>query len=81
MQANDPELKFGLNAVDITDDCNSDFFDRYKYDIPVVHYNGAYWFKHRPPADATLEKQLGRVGLDAEVDPIGAEPDAKRLEK
>ena len=36
-------IDFGLDGVDITD--NFEVFDRYKYDIPVVHYGDEYWFK------------------------------------
>ena len=26
---------------------NKDWYDRYKYDIPVIHINGSYLMKHR----------------------------------
>ena len=36
-----------LEAVDITDTDNTIWWERYKYDIPVLHVNGVYWAKHR----------------------------------
>ena len=36
-----------LEAVDITDAEHAQWWDRYKYDIPVLHVNQAYWAKHR----------------------------------
>lgn len=36
-----------LEAVDITDPENMQYWDRYKYDIPVLSINGIYWAKHR----------------------------------
>lgn len=35
-----------LDQVDITDDVHRDWFEKYKYDIPVLHINGTYWTKH-----------------------------------
>ena len=39
-----------LEAVDITDAEHAQWWDRYKYDIPVLHVNQAYWAKHRRAA-------------------------------
>ena len=36
-----------LEAVDITDAENVQWWKRYKYDIPVLRINGIYWAKHR----------------------------------
>jgi hypothetical protein len=36
-----------LWQVDITDPEHQEWWDRYKYDIPVLHINGVYWTKHR----------------------------------
>ena len=36
-----------LETVDITDADKADWWQKYKYDIPVLHVNGAYWAKHR----------------------------------
>ena len=36
-----------LEAVDITDAKHAQWWDRYKYDIPVLRIDGIYWAKHR----------------------------------
>lgn len=36
-----------LEAVDITDAENAQWWAKYKYDIPVLHIDGIYWAKHR----------------------------------
>ncbi|EOD25917.1 hypothetical protein EMIHUDRAFT_237316 [Emiliania huxleyi CCMP1516] len=36
-----------LEAVDITDEDHAQWLAKYKYDIPVLHLDGAYWTKHR----------------------------------
>jgi len=36
-----------LLAVDITDADKKVYYDKYKYDIPVLHLNDQYWTKHR----------------------------------
>ena len=39
-----------LMAIDITDTDHTEWWDRYKYDIPVLHVDGVYWAKHRQDA-------------------------------
>ena len=65
-----------LVAVDITED--SFYFERYQFDIPVLHLNGAYWTKHRLTVeDAAAGLSLAHSG--AVVLPVGgAEPDARQ---
>ena len=41
------DVPHSLVAVDITDSENRAWWERYKYDIPVLHLDGAYWAKHR----------------------------------
>jgi glutaredoxin len=41
------ELPHSLEAIDITDEDHTEWYDKYKYDIPVLHINGQYWAKHR----------------------------------
>eukprot|EP00928_Gymnodinium_smaydae_P011496 TRINITY_DN14233_c0_g1_i1.p2 TRINITY_DN14233_c0_g1~~TRINITY_DN14233_c0_g1_i1.p2 ORF type:complete len:148 (+),score=26.54 TRINITY_DN14233_c0_g1_i1:33-446(+) len=48
-----------LVAVDITDRDKRAWWDRYKYDIPVLHLNDAYWAKHR------IEPEACAAGLAA----------------
>jgi hypothetical protein len=40
--------------VDITDEGRGDLWDRYKYDIPILHLNEQYWTKHRLTAEEVL---------------------------
>lgn len=67
-----------LYAVDITDDDKQDWFDKYKYDIPVLHINDIYWTKHRLSAEDAIaaidEANRGDFTLRE------GEPDASRLE-
>jgi Glutaredoxin-like domain (DUF836) len=52
-----------LEQVDITDEEHAHWFDRYKYDIPVLHMNGQYWIKHRlSPEEATKGLEDGVRG-------------------
>ena len=68
-----------LYAVDITDDDKTHWFDKYKYDIPVLHMNGIYWAKHRLTIDdaisGLIEARNGQFTLR------NGEPDASRLEQ
>ncbi|MEK7434093.1 MAG: glutaredoxin family protein [Cyanobacteriota bacterium] len=38
-------IEFDFIEIDITKD--KDIFEKYKYDIPVIHLNGVIAFKHR----------------------------------
>ena len=44
-----------LVAVDITDDDNKVFWEKYKYDIPVLHLNDLYFAKHRLSREEAIE--------------------------
>ena len=48
------EHPHSLELVDITDTDKTDYWDRYKYDIPVVHVNGQYWIKHRMTVEEAI---------------------------
>ena len=68
-----------LEAVDITDVDHAQWWDRYKYDIPVLHIDNTYWAKHRITLDETLEAlDEAEQGTFA---PRRGEPDAGRLER
>lgn len=41
------EGDFQLKEVDITEPENKRWFDKYKYDIPVFHFNGEYLMRHK----------------------------------
>lgn len=68
-----------LTQIDITDDAHSEWYDKYKYDIPVLHLNSKYWIKHRLTTEEALEGFLafkdGRF-----VSPLG-EPNASEMER
>eukprot|EP00980_Cylindrotheca_fusiformis_P003329 scaffold746_cov123-Cylindrotheca_fusiformis.AAC.17 len=41
------EYPHNLVQIDITDAQHSEYFDKYKYDIPVLHVGTKFWIKHR----------------------------------
>lgn len=68
-----------LKAVDITDDDKEIFWDKYKWDIPVLHINGLYWTKHRLESeDAKKALEAARTG-NFEIQK--GEPDAGAMER
>mmetsp|Transcript_47921 Transcript_47921/g.116556 ORF Transcript_47921/g.116556 Transcript_47921/m.116556 type:complete len:334 (-) Transcript_47921:441-1442(-) len=71
-----------LEQIDITDPEHSEWYDKYKYDIPVLHLNNQYWCKHRLTRDEA-EKTLAQAreeGPDTFQARPG-EPDAAKLER
>jgi thiol-disulfide isomerase/thioredoxin len=73
------EYPHSLEQVDITDVEFSYYWDRYKYDIPVLHINGLYWIKHR----ITIKEAIGgfaAVRAGTFQSPPG-EPSASRMER
>ena len=68
-----------LVAVDITDEDKAVWWDRYKYDIPVLHIDGMYWAKHR----ISYEQAVAALTLAKQGDfqPMSGAPDAARLER
>ena len=49
------EQPHSLESIDITDPDKTEYYDKYKWDIPVLHINGLYWTKHRLTSDEALE--------------------------
>ena len=50
----------------------TEWWDKYKYDIPVLHVNGAYWTKHRVTAEEVVAAVAeARTGAFA---PRGGQP-------
>lgn len=43
-----------LMQIDITDEEHVEWFNRYKFDIPVLHMNDIYWTKHRLSVDEAV---------------------------
>ena len=68
-----------LSQVDITDDVHTDWFDKYKYDIPVLHVNGMYWTKHRLTEEEAVEG-LEAAQTGSFESPKG-EPNAAEMER
>eukprot|EP00574_Skeletonema_japonicum_P003482 CAMPEP_0201731222 /NCGR_PEP_ID=MMETSP0593-20130828/24964_1 /ASSEMBLY_ACC=CAM_ASM_000672 /TAXON_ID=267983 /ORGANISM="Skeletonema japonicum, Strain CCMP2506" /LENGTH=198 /DNA_ID=CAMNT_0048223941 /DNA_START=22 /DNA_END=618 /DNA_ORIENTATION=+ len=67
-----------LYAVDITDDDKQVWFEKYKYDIPVLHMDDVYWAKHRLTKEEAIQGIEEAVGGEFEV--RQGDPDAGRLE-
>lgn len=67
-----------LEQIDITDEDKTEFRDRYKYDIPVLHLNGEYWIKHRLTAEEAIQG-LAECREGTFQSPPG-EPDAAKME-
>jgi thiol-disulfide isomerase/thioredoxin len=68
-----------LLAVDITDAEHNEWWQKYKYDIPVLHLNGCYWTKHRLTPEQAVEG-LTAVKQGTFASPIG-EPNATAQER
>lgn len=49
------EYPHSLILMDITDRCYEQWYERYKFDIPVVHINDHYWAKHRLTRKQAIE--------------------------
>ena len=69
----------GLQQIDITDPDQTDYWKKYKYDIPVLHVNGKYWIKHRITEQEAL-KGLQQVQQGTFESPPG-EPNATAMER
>uniref|UniRef100_A0A7S3L4A4 Glutaredoxin-like protein n=1 Tax=Amphora coffeiformis TaxID=265554 RepID=A0A7S3L4A4_9STRA len=68
-----------LSQIDITDQEHARWYDKYKYDIPVLHLDSKYWIKHRMTTEEAKE------GLEAFQNgtfssPKG-EPNASEMER
>lgn len=73
------EQPHSLEAIDITDPDKTEYFDKYKWDIPVLHINGLYWTKHRLTADeARKSLEDARSGI---FEAQRGEPNAAAMEK
>ena len=68
-----------LSQIDITDQEHSSWYDKYKYDIPILHIEGRYWIKHRTTLDQAREGLEALRNGTFEV-PQG-EPNASEMER
>ena len=68
-----------LRSIDITDEDKEVYWDKYKWDIPVLHINGLYWQKHRLSAEEARDAlEAARMGS---FETQKGEPDAGAMEK
>lgn len=58
IKAVNKEIPFIIKEIDITKD--DILFEKYKYDIPVIHINGVIAFKHRLTAFDFRKKLMTR---------------------
>lgn len=73
-----------LELVDITDADKREWWERYKYDIPVLHIDGVYWAKHRISSEEAQAAILTATKHREKDEPFPAsrgQPDASRLER
>ena len=68
-----------LLAVDITDDDKTEYFGRYKMDIPVLHLNERYWTKHRLTREEA--KQALTAAAEGSFESPPGEPNAAAHER
>ena len=68
-----------LRAVDITDDDKEIYWDKYKWDIPVLHINGLYWTKHNLSLEEAKNALAAAKAGSFEVQQ--GEPDAGAMER
>ena len=73
------ECPHSLEAIDITDEGKEDIYDKYKWDIPVLHIEGKYWTKHKLTSDEAVEAITKATNGEFEVQ--RGEPDAGALER
>jgi glutaredoxin len=69
-----------LYAVDITDIDKLDWYNKYKFDIPVLHMNNVYWTKHRLTTEDAIEAIVEATRCGDLFEERKGEPDAGRLE-
>jgi thiol-disulfide isomerase/thioredoxin len=75
----DNDCPHSLEAVDITDADKTDIYEKYKYDIPVLHVNGQYWTKHRITAEEAVQGIT--EAKEGSFNSPSGEPDAGALER
>ena len=68
-----------LEAVDITDAEHAKWWAKYKYDIPVLHIDDAYWTKHRLNREEAEQALAEAEGGSSE--PRRGQPGAERMER
>ena len=56
-------FQYNFEEVDITAKGNSEWFGKYRYEIPVFHLNGEYLMKHKADVPLLLQR-LKQLGID-----------------
>eukprot|EP00522_Entomoneis_paludosa_P009665 CAMPEP_0172450208 /NCGR_PEP_ID=MMETSP1065-20121228/8653_1 /TAXON_ID=265537 /ORGANISM="Amphiprora paludosa, Strain CCMP125" /LENGTH=146 /DNA_ID=CAMNT_0013201985 /DNA_START=138 /DNA_END=578 /DNA_ORIENTATION=- len=79
-QAQQENHVHSLEQIDITDENHQEWFDKYKYDIPVLHINGQYWLKHKLSSVHEVQQALEAVRNGSFTSPVG-EPNAAAMER
>jgi len=69
-----------LRIIDVTHSQNTYFFDRYKYDVPILHMGNQYWTKgcNLTPNTAALSLHMSATGF---FQPGRDEPNAAEMER
>lgn len=52
-------LQFQFEEVDIKAKGNEEWFEKYRYEIPVFHFNGSFLMKHRVN-EGLLDRELSK---------------------
>lgn len=73
------EYPHSLEQVDITDADHSDWFSKYKYDIPVLHLENKFWIKHRTTLEEASEGLI--KAREGTFQGRPGEPDAGAIER
>ena len=73
------ECPHSLDAIDITDLDKTEVYDKYKWDIPVLHMNGKYWTKHKLDVKEAVDA-LTRA-TNGEFEEQRGEPNAAAMEQ
>ena len=81
------QVSHSLRQIDITDEDQQDSFDRYKYDIPVLHIgyttneeeDSVYWTKHRLTQDEA--KEALAEATSGSFEPRQGRPNASAMER
>jgi Glutaredoxin-like domain (DUF836) len=80
LKAIQPQHPHSLWQVDITDREHREWWDRYKYDIPVLHINDLYWTKHRLDMDQAVEA-LTQASREGTFEARPGQPNAAAMER
>lgn len=70
-----------LHQIDITDPEHREWWDKYKYDIPVLHINYQYWTKHRLTADEAMAALTMAKDNDGTFEARSGQPNAAAMER